>query len=183
MKRIWILILLVSLGLNVGLGARLMKEEPRDRRGIHSPRDRGAGRFQGRWADRDSMERREMFARRIDRMANVLGLEPEQREVFDRVHLETGRILMRKRLVISEKRDLLHDLVTSEVVDQEGIRRAIAELGREQAVLDSLVAETVLQEMEVLTPDQRARYLEMLSFGMDGPGGRRGRGGQGRRHQ
>jgi Spy/CpxP family protein refolding chaperone len=89
--------------------------------------------------------------------------------------------LMRKRIVISEKRDLLHDLVTSEVVDQDQIRAAIAELGQEQAVLDSLVAETVLQEMAVLDPDQRGRYLEVLSFEKQGYGRTRGRGGRGSR--
>lgn len=68
-------------------------------------------------------------------------------------------------------------------VDQDGIRRAIAELGQEQAVLDSLVAETVLQEMAVLTPEQRGSYLEMLSFEMGGPRGGRGRGGPGHRRQ
>ena len=39
-------------------------------------------------------------------------------------------------------------------MDQDGSAAAIAELGQEQAVLDSLVAETVLQEMAVL--DSRA---------------------------
>jgi Spy/CpxP family protein refolding chaperone len=183
MKRIWILILFISLGLNLGLGFRLLKDPGGGRESSHLEKGRNSRRFEGRWADRDSTTRQEMFNRRIDAMADRLGLDSEQREVFRRVHIETGRLLMRKRIIISEKRDLLHDLVTREEVDQDGIRRAIAELGQEQAVLDSLVAETVLQEMAVLTPEQRAGYLEMLSFEMDGPRGRRGRGGPGHRRQ
>jgi len=179
MKKIWVLVLLISLGLNLGLGLRMFTDRgrPGDRRGPH--RGELSHGFQGRWAERDSVTRQQMFNRRIDRMADTLGLDPDQREIFGRVHAETGRLLMRKRLVIAEKRSLLHDLVTSEVVDQDGIRAAIAELGQEQAVLDSLVAETVLQEMAVLDPDQRGRYLEMLSFEKDGPGRMRGRGGRG----
>lgn len=183
MKKVWMLVLLISLGLNLGFGLRMWKDRGEGgerRQRTHGERPHS---FQGRWADRDSVSRRHMFDRRMERMADTLGLDPDQREVFRRVHAETGRLLMRKRMVITQKRDLLQDLVTSEVVDQERIRAAIAELGQEQAVLDSLVAETVLQEMAVLTPDQRAGYLEMLSFEKPGYGRARGRGGRGRHQQ
>jgi Spy/CpxP family protein refolding chaperone len=124
-----------------------------------------------------------MFTRRMDRIVRMLDLSPEQREIFQQIHAETGRILMQKRVLITEKRDLLHTLVTSDEIDQERIRLAIAELGQGQAVLDSLVAETVLQEMSVLDPAQRERYLEMLSFERDGRRGRRGRTGPGPHRQ
>lgn len=179
MKKIWVLVLLISLGLNLGFGLRMFTDRGRsaDRSGHH--RGERTHRFQGHWAHGDSVARRQMFNQRMDRMADALGLDPDQREIFRRVHAETGRLLMRKRVVIAEKRDLLQDLVTSEVVDQDRIRTAIAELGQEQAVLDSLVAETVLQEMSVLDPDQRGRYLEMLSLEKEGPGRMRGHGGRG----
>jgi Spy/CpxP family protein refolding chaperone len=183
MKKVWMLVLLVSLGLNLGFGLRMMKDRGGSGERGHFSRGEQSRRFQGRWADRDSVERRDMFNRRVDRIADTLGLDSAQREVFRRVHAETGRLLMRKRTVISEKRDLLQGLVTSEVVDQDRIRAAIAELGQEQAVLDSLVAETVLQEMAVLDPDQRGRYLEMLSFDKQGHGRARGRGGRGSHRQ
>ena len=183
MKKGWVLVLLISLGLNLGLGLRLLG----DRGGAGGWRDsrenrefRGA---HGRWADQDSVARNKMFTRRMDHIADVLDLGPEQREAFRKVHMKTGRMLMQKRVLIAEKRDLLHGLVTGDNIDQEGIRGAIADLGRQQAVLDSLVAETVLQEMDVLEPGQRARYLEMLSFDKGAGGPRRGRGGRGARHQ
>lgn len=183
MKKGWVLVLLVSLGLNLGLGLRLLG----DRRG---PDPRGSSRLDrearlthGRWADQDTTARKKMFARRMEHIAERLELSAGQREVFREVHQETGRVLMQKRVLISEKRDLLHTLVTSDEVDQERIRGAIRELGQEQAVLDSLVAETVLQEMAVLNPDQRARYLEILSFEKNRRGGMGGRGASGPRRQ
>ena len=179
MKKIWVLVLLISLGLNLGLGLRMFTDRGRsaDRTGHY--RGERTHRFQGHWAHGDSVAHRQMFNRRMDRMADTLGLDPDQREIFRRVHAETGRLLIRKRGVIAEKRDLLQDLVTSEVVDQDRIRAAIAELGQEQAVLDSLVAETVLQEMSGLDPDQRGSYLDMLSLEKDGTGRMRGRVGRG----
>ena len=183
MKKGWVLVLLVSLGLNLGLGLRLLG----DSRG---PGPRGSSRLDresrlthGRWADKDTTARKKMFARRLEHIADRLELNAGQREVFREVHQETGRVLMQKRVLISEKRDLLHTLMTSDEVDQERIRGAIRELGQEQAVLDSLVAETVLQEMAVLDPDQRARYLEILSFEKNRRGGMRGRGASGPRRQ
>ena len=183
MKKGWVLVLLVSLGLNLGLGLRLLGD-----RGGPGPRgssrlDRESRLTHGRWADKDTTARKKMFARRMEHIADRLELTPGQREVFQEVHQETGRVLMQKRVLISEKRDLLHTLVTSDEVDQDRIRGAIRELGQEQAVLDSLVAETVLQEMAVLDPDQRARYLEMLSFEKNRRGGLRGRGAPGQRRQ
>ena len=183
MKKGWVLVLLISLGLNLGFGLRLLGDrgEPDGRRVFG--RDGGIRRTPGRWADQDTTARRMMFTRRMERIAKMLDLRPEQREVFQKVHTETGRMLMQKRVLITQKRDLLHTLVTSDEVDQDRIRHAIAELGQEQAVLDSLVAETVLQEMAVLDSAQRTRYLAMLSFEKDGRVGRRGRGGPGPRRQ
>ncbi len=183
MKKGWVLVLLISLGLNLGLGLRLLGDRggPDGRRDSWQNRDfRGS---RGRWAAQDSVARKKMFTRRMDQIADELDLGPEQREVFREVHMKTGRMLMQKRVLIAEKRELLHSLVTGDSIDQEGIRGAIAELGQEQAVLDSLVAETVLQELNVLEPGQRARYLEMLSFDKGGAGHRRGRGGRAPRHQ
>jgi len=183
MKKGWFLVLLISLGLNLGLGIRMLG----DRRGLDRPPEfTRSGEFRrghGRWADQDSVARKKMFTRRMDHIAGALDLDPEQREAFRKVQMETGRLLMQKRVLISEKRDMLRALVTNEEIDQEGIRGAIAQLGREQADLDSLVAETVLQEMAVLAPGQRAMYLEMLSFEKGGPGSGRNRDCPGARRQ
>ncbi len=183
MKKGWVLVLLISLGLNLGLGLRLLGDRPGKDGSSFSGLDGGFRRTGGRWADQDTSVRRKMFARRMNNMAEMLDLSPEQQVVFQEVHRETGRMLMQKRVLIGKKRKLLHNLVTSDEVDQEEIRRAIGELGQEQAVLDSLVAETVLQEMAILDSGQRELYLEMLSFEKEGRAGRRGRGAPGHRRQ
>lgn len=183
MKKGWVLILLISLGLNLGLGIRLLADrgDPGGRGDTRQGREfRG---WKNRWADRDSAARRQMHSRRLDRIGDELGLSPQQRESFGRVHQETGRLLMRQRVLISEKREALHSLVANEGINRESIRSIIAELGQEQAVLDSLVAETIMQEMDILEPGQRARYLEMLSFEQRGTGHRRGHGGRSERRQ
>jgi Spy/CpxP family protein refolding chaperone len=179
MKWGWVLVLLVSLGLNLGLGIRLLGDREPSSGRREASRGGDVRRSGHRWAEQDSFAREQMFDRRLDRIAEALELAPGQREVFREVHLKTGRLLMRKRVLISEKRDQLQALVTGDGIDQERIRGVIADLGQEQAILDSLVAETMLQEMEVLDPGQRERYLEMLSFGKGGPGHRRGSGGRG----
>lgn len=180
MKKIWVLVLLISLGLNVGLGLRLLNSGPPAGGGYVRGRGESTHRSQGRWAHRDSADRHRMFNLRMERLADFLDLNPDQRVVFEKVHEETGRLLMRKRELIAERRELLRELVSREVVDQDQIRASIAQLGQQQAVLDSLVAETLLQEMAVLEPAQREQYLEMLSLDGAGRGRSRGRGGRGR---
>jgi Spy/CpxP family protein refolding chaperone len=124
-----------------------------------------------------------MFARRTEMVARRLDLDPGQRAVFERIHEQTGRLLLAKRSLIGEKRAHLRDLVAQEDVDEGLIRATITELGQEQAVLDSLVAETMLQEMAVLEPHQRERYLEMFPFEREGRGQRHGRPGRGGHRQ
>jgi Spy/CpxP family protein refolding chaperone len=183
MNKGWILVLLISLGLNLGLGIRLLGDrgEPGGRGGFRQNKELWRG--EGRRAHQDSVTNHKMFHRRLDHVTGELDLSPEQREAFGKVLQETGRLLMQKRALIAEKRDLLHTLVTDDNIDKDGVRAAIAELGQEQAVLDSLVAETVLQEMEVLEPGQRGRYLELLSFDKGGAGHRHGGGGRGTHQQ
>ena len=178
MKKIWVLVLLVSLGLNVGLGLRLLRgrDYPPDQRPLVSSREgRGSRRP---WADQDSLAREKMFSRRLEHIADRLDLRPGQREVFLEVHRNSGRLLMEQKVLIDAERDQLFALVGAADADPERITRGIHELARQQSVRDSLVAETMLQEMEVLDPDQRAKYLLMMSREGGRPGGRRGRGGR-----
>jgi hypothetical protein len=61
-------------------------------------------------------------------------------------------------------------------VEPDSIRSAVRELTGRKAVLDSLVTETMLQELDSLNPQQRERYLRILPWSRAGAGGRGPRG-------
>ena len=180
MKKGWLLVLLVSLGLNLGLGLRqwqIRQEAParpgdqKHHRMENSGRPAHAFPDSGRWGD---------FARqRLQRMAERLDLSPEQITLLADAQETRGRLLHENRRQVENLRRSLHGLMQVEPVDEARVRAAIADLSRRQASLDSLAAEALLQEMQILEPNQRIRYLRMLPLqgGAMGPGGRRGPGG------
>ena len=180
MKRSWLLILLVSVGLNLGFAWQLWQKEPRES-GLHDGhRVHRRLQHEDHWpAKGDTAAWREMGRRRMDRVATRLGLAPEQAEIFRKFHEETVHHLGDKRALVTQSRDELRTLLAAAVVDSAAVRRTLHELGRRQAVLDSLVTESFMKEMSVLDPEQREHYLRMMPFGGDpGPEGRprRGRG-------
>ncbi len=184
MKKGWLLLLLISLGLNLGLGMRLVRSGP------GNPPPIGNARWGGpdgkpRWerpAPGDSTAWRRVMGRRMDHLARQLDLSPEQLDHFREAQGVTFRRLQAPRRALLRARTQLRDLMAAEKVDRVAVRRAMAELGRRQAVVDSLVAETVVGELQVLDPDQRLRYLDFLPIAAGhGPGRGPGRAGGGRR--
>jgi Spy/CpxP family protein refolding chaperone len=187
MKKVWILVLLISLGLNLGLGCRLYKQARQDRqtgaerlsgRGGREDRPRrpGGGRRQdGRLAHpapRDTSAWRQIMENRLAMVARRLELSPTQQESFRSVHRRAFAVLRDQRQLIETARQDLHEKIAAETVDPGEIRQLIQILGRRQAEMDSLITETMLQELASLTPEQRVRYLEILPW-------ERGQGGKG----
>jgi Spy/CpxP family protein refolding chaperone len=179
MKRLWLLILLVSVGLNLGLAWQMWKEGD-GTKGLHA-------RHEGRWsknqerhwpAKGDSAAWHRMGHERMDRVSSRLELDQEQAEAFRESHAETIHRLGDKRALVRESRDELRALMAEGVIDSTAVRATLHELGRRQAVLDSLVAESFMAELSVLDPEQRAHYLQMMPFG--GSPGFEGRPGRGR---
>jgi len=117
------------------------------------------------------------MGRRIDHLTERLALSPEQVEIFQAAQATTGRVMRQKRREMAEARIQVRELVSVPTIDRESVRRAMVKMGRQQAEMDSLVAETLLNELEILEPDQRTRYLEFLPAG---EGQRPGRGRRGR---
>lgn len=193
MKRFGWLILLVSLGLNLGLGYRLLnRPAPPEGPGFLNMEDKGRpldgpprrggpeGRPDREWgvSRRDSSQWRQLMADRMDRVARRLELTPEQVEVFRAAHRANEPRILAQRGQVDEARERLQAVIAGEGTDPDSVRRAISELGHRQAVLDSLITETLLQEMEILTPEQRARYLQILPVLKGSVSGRGpGRGG------
>lgn len=177
MKRILILLLVLSLGLNVSLLVRQL------RGGGPPPAGRmGAGRT---WpAVGDTQAWHDRIERRAGHMSDHLGLDAEQREIFRQHHREAARDMLQHRQRVEAGRREIRRLVLQDPVDPAAVRAAVVRLGHEQAVMDSLVAEKLLEEMALLEPEQRVKLLGMLHWDHDADHGRPGHGRRGgmRRH-
>lgn len=196
MKKGWLLILLVSLGLNLGLGLRMLqirREEPPRPGEMMRHRledrmeDRMEGRLEGRPEDQggpahalaDSGRWGDFAKQRLQRMAERLDLSPDQITLLSRAQETRGPLLHRNRLQVERIRLSLHEMMQADPVDEARVRAAIADLSRRQTALDSLATEALLQEIQILEPNQRERYLRMLPLQGGRPmagGGRRGPG-------
>lgn len=177
MKKRWMLVLMISVGLNIGLSLRLAR--PGHPFAVPGPEAAGGGRS-SRWdraAEGDSTVWEGFMGRRIERLADSLNLTPVQVEAFWAAQRSNGRQLHQKRRELFQARRQLRMNIVAGEIDLQAVRLAMAGMGRRQAELDSLAAETLLQELAVLDPAQRAQYLDFLPpEGGHEPGrGRRGR--------
>jgi Spy/CpxP family protein refolding chaperone len=184
------LVLLVSLGLNLGLGYRLLNPATVPGPGPEFPGDgpperelrQGRHGREGRPDEPDSTRWQRMMAGRLNRMAERLDLSPEQVEAFRATQQYRAEAMTSQRRLVNDARARLSEVIGLPAASPDQVRQAIQEVGRQQAVLDSLITETILLEMETLEPDQRALYLETLpGLGASGPGPRSGRGGHHRK--
>lgn len=180
MRRLLVLVLLVSLGLNAGLAWRLWQAAPEPQR----PGSVREGRF--RPAPGDTQAWRERMDRRFERLSDKLDLDPQQQAAFrshrERVEAEV-RAHSRK---VETARDALRQEARREPPQPAAVSAALAAVGRAEASLDSLVAANLQAELELLRPEQQTQFLRMLPFDRLGPRGGRGHGRQdgpgGRRH-
>jgi len=195
MKNLGWLVLLLSLGVNIGLGYRLLVSPADDSRPgdairtHHDPDCRPSGQWDRDAADRmrfsrgDSSTWCRIMDRRLERIAGRLDLTSEQMEVFRSTQRENAAVLLQQRRRIGLIRDHLRGIVARQTVDPDSVRAIMRDLGGQQARLDSLVTETMLKEMAVLEPGQRTLYLKILPFFRDHvPGRPSGRSPHFRRH-
>ncbi len=181
MSRLARLILLVSLGLNVGLGwnaVRSLREEPRRPLAMNRA-------WRNRPAPDDTAAWRRMMHHRVDRLSSVLDLEPAQAAQLEQLQTVNAPAVRAQRERIDAARQALRAQSKAATFDPAAIRAALANVRHAQADLDSLTQEFLLQEFDVMTPAQRMRYVELLPLepwradhpgpgGDDGPDGRRG---------
>lgn len=162
MKRGWMIVLLLSLGLNVGLGANYLRhrqppppperEHPGDREERPMP----------------SREQVNAFMRhRLDRMARDLDLSEEQQEQLWALHETVGREVITRRAAMFEARARLREIYRQEPLDRAAMMALQRDMSSLQAELDSVVVEILFQERSVLTPEQRENYGGMFPFGQD----------------
>ena len=175
-------VLLFFFVFNVGLAWRLAKD---DRNA--APHRRGGWENSGR-AMRDSSAWSHRLDRRFHSLARALDLDAEQCAAFRELHREGARGMRRRSLEVDAGRRRLAELVSAGAVAPDSVRAAMAELSRRQAAVDSLAADKLLQELEILTPEQRREYLRLLPLdrlggrGWRGHGAGDGPGGHGPRH-
>lgn len=170
MRRLLFPLLMVSVGLNLGLlyhqlSASGERQWSRERR--------LASRESHRREPRE-LDPSRLVGHRMRQMEHALDLSEAQRATT-RAVLErfVPQIVERRRALEDAHRNLQEELVMPDL-DVARFRSRVAELNAAQSAIDSLVAEAMLEEAATLTPEQRARYLELTPFGpmMQGPMGR-----------
>ncbi len=186
MKKILVLVVLISLGLNIGLGVRIWKESnsfsvagPQcgPPGGSDLPGPGGCGSLGG---GRDGNFWHGVMERRLTHVTNQLGLDEEQAEAFKKTHKEAAVKFLSQRVKVQEARRQLMEAASAADFGVDTLRHLIAEVGRQQVKLDSMVTETMLQEMEILNEDQRRQYMRILPINRFG--GRSGGSGRGDEH-
>ena len=192
MKRFAWLILLISVGLNLGLGWRLLNryrapaaeswgsldngsEGCSWRQGRAGRDGRSGGGMIGqrrgnffRPAPGDSGAWQEIMERRLIRITQRLDLDPEQVESFRVTHREAATRFRLERRRVQEAEDYMFHLASRSPVEPDSIRIAVRDLGRRKALLDSLVTEAMLKELDSLNPGQRELYLRILPWNRSG---------------
>lgn len=189
MSRLLRLVLLVSLGLNLGLGWAALRGRDGD---AARPGREGstAAAFGRNWRERpapdDTAAWRRMMHHRIERLEGMLDLDPDQAEQLRLMQAANGPLMRQKREGVEAARQAVRASANGGDFDEARVRAALRDLRLAQAGLDSLAQEFLMQEFSVLDPGQRARYLEMLPLdpwrsprgggrgGPDGPGGGNG---------
>jgi Spy/CpxP family protein refolding chaperone len=190
MRRMGWLILLISVGLNLGLGFRLWEardSEPREmrterwsgRRGHSAHREGEQGLRERFPTDQgDTSAWRGIMSGRLDRMAERLDLTPEQVQTLHRSQEANFTRFVDQRVQLEAARDRLHGIIFQAEVDPDSVRTAIRLVGIQQARFDSLITEALLKEMDILEPAQRTGYLRLLPVMRDRGQGREHRSGR-----
>jgi Spy/CpxP family protein refolding chaperone len=167
MKRGWFIVLLLSLGLNLGLGVSLWRQGDAPPTWPESPGDEASPGEPGPGFLPDRDQVRSFMERRLDRMSEDLGLTDDQRSALMAIHLEIGDEVFSRRRELLDRREELQALHAADDPDLDAVHVAARALGEIQAELDSLVVEAMFRERAVLTPEQREHYRSYFPMGRE----------------
>ncbi len=98
-------------------------------------------------------KKRRFLNRRLD-------LAVSQREAFRRLHEEFGPQIRQQAERVRAARLRLRQAAA--LSGKDDLRGLLADVGRRQARLDSLVTEVMFQELEILDQGQRQKYLGLM---------------------
>ncbi|MFH1143928.1 MAG: periplasmic heavy metal sensor [Candidatus Eisenbacteria bacterium] len=172
MKRVWFLLLTLSLGLNAGLLYTLLS--PRSLAGsasqenlpeaappaLDAPPHEGMPCATPGGAGPCEV----LMHNRLDRMGEVLGLKGAQWTEVRGVLGEMLPRIMAERENVQQIRRRVHEEYMQPEVDAGLIRALVTDLAAAQARLDSLTAETILRESGLLTREQRLGYFRSMPW-------------------
>lgn len=181
MKRIWIFVLLLSLGVNIGLGLALWRRPfvpPASMGDLRpAPSDLADAPFVTDDApDAEQVER--MLRHRLDRLANRLDLSVEQRDALWTLHREDGSQVIARRRQLQLARVAMQDLYAAGQPELAAVQAQQRQISQLQAALDSVVVEIMHRERGILTPEQRRDYRGLFSPQREGGRGRWERSGR-----
>lgn len=170
MKRIWFLLLFLSLGLNAGLLYALLtrpdEQPPPARESWRVPRG-GPGtpedpEDRAPRPDPDRLER--ILSKRLDQMSGNLHLDPEQYAKVESILRETLPLILAEQRQVWDVRRAMRRSYQEGEFDPAGIRIDLRRMHSAQARLDSLVILSMTRETSVLTAGQRSRYLDAMPW-------------------
>ena len=189
MKRGWFLLLALSVGLNVGLLYSALFGARGAAQAVPEPAPAFIEGGPAPPPDAPPCESCDApCGERLLRLTRHLELGEEQHAHLAQVLDKTMPQIIAARASVQEARRAVQAEYNTDRPDPARVHTAVRAMNAAQARLDSLVAETMLQEIGVLTPEQMHRYLERLPWARcggptgscpPGPGkpmeGRRGR--------
>jgi hypothetical protein len=189
MKRGWWLLLVLSLGLNLGLALAALRDRdrppvfagPAPEPGLAAPGVPGEPPFApGGPGPEGPPPAEDLLARRLAAVAAKVGIPPETVARMVEIRRRCLAQVAQERLRVRQERRALHEAFAAAVLDTGQIRARLRGLAWAQGRVDSLVTEAMLRELSLLTPAQRAAYLDAMPWGRGGSrdgGGRAGHHG------
>jgi Spy/CpxP family protein refolding chaperone len=161
MKRLWYLVLALSLGLNAGL--LWVHFHHRSEHERHGPR-RAQGEHGRRSDSRDPEVGKAMVDRHLARLEKELDLTPEQRTAIAAIWEQNLPAIRTTRERLRGLRSEMRDGLAAAEIDSVALRVLARQAAAAQVELDSLTAGTMLAEAHHLQPEQRRRYAEIMPW-------------------
>jgi len=162
MRRGWLLLFLLSIGLNIGLGYAILERRGQPDTESREFSDR-RGRRQGPGRNREVQDARFM-ERRLNRLVRYLQLDAAQEKEFRQAHDAMRPLIGTSRRSVQQARAQLWAAYREPAAHPDSVRRRVQALASAQGRLDSVITETLLRELAVLDPEQRQKYLASLSW-------------------
>ncbi len=165
MKRLLLVLLLLSAGLNIGLLIRVADESEQ------RPWSADLHRRPGTGPNRDPMGPRP-DGEHLGRRYVGLDLTADQHEQLAALRAERRELMEQSRGEMRELFDTMRVLLQQNDIDRAAVGETRRRLGAVRTEVDSLVSDQLLAELEVLTPEQRKSYLQRMQWDLYGQGSR-----------